>query len=246
MKTNKLGFAINEYILEIVKVCVITVGVGYLFFDSVLGVVLAIPVGVTIFYQDIKDKKRRYINLVKEEFKEWIVATSGALGAGYSLEKALILAANDVKQIYPGGHILEAEIEKFKKYLELKITIEEIFSDFANRSGIEEIQNFAKVLIILKKNGGNTIKTIRETSENISTKIEVEKEIETMVAAKRLEHKIMCLMPFIIIGYMKMTNETYMNKLYHNISGAIVAVVALLVISAAFVIGNKIVDISVG
>lgn len=66
-----------------------------------------------------------------------------------------------------------------------------------------------------------------------------------MVSGKRLEQRIMCLMPFGIIMYLRLTNETYISGLYGNFVGIVVMSVALLLIYAAYIWGSRLVKIEV-
>ena len=68
--------------------------------------------------------------------------------------------------------------------------IESILKDFAERSGIEEIQHFADVFGF-KRTGGNLVEIIRTTTRMISERIEIKQEIETSLAAKRQEQRIL-------------------------------------------------------
>lgn len=46
---------------------------------------------------------------------------------------------------------------------------------------------------------------IKDAVKVISEKMETEKEIQTMIASKKLEFEIMSMIPFGMIGYMKLT-----------------------------------------
>ena len=63
----------------------------------------------------------------------------------------------------------------------LNITLEELISDLADRSGIEEIEQFFAILNIAKRGGGNVTQIIRTTAEVISNKVETMQEMLTML-----------------------------------------------------------------
>ena len=79
----------------------------------------------------------------------------------------------------------------------------------------------------------------------ISEKIDTEKEIQTVIAAKKLEFEIMCAVPFVIIIYMKLTFGDFLSVLYGNPAGAAVMSVCLGVYIAAYRFGRKTVRIEV-
>ena len=96
-----------------------------------------------------------------------------------------------------------------------------------------------------KKYGGNINTLINKTKKKLNHKLMVEKEIETMIAAKKLEGHIMLLMPFGIVFYMRVTNGDYIDLLYENTMGVVVVTVALLVVLVCGLLINKITRIEV-
>ena len=137
--------------------------------------------------------------------------------------------------------------EKRQKTLRLEFK-ELMVSLAANMSAgysLEKSVEFAQVVSVGKKSGGDTIRIIKRMTDNITRKGDIENEIDTMVSGKRLEQRIMCLMPFGIIMYLRLTNETYISGLYGNFVGIVVMSVALLLIYAAYIWGSRLVKIEV-
>lgn len=116
---------------------------------------------------------------------------------------------------------------------------------FAVRSGCEDIQDFAEVFIFAKRSGGNFPGIIRRTVEKISEKVEVEQEIETLIAGKMMELKIMNLVPVFILCYLNVTSPTYLQALYGNLFGRCFMTAGLIVYVAAVELGRKIMNIEV-
>ena len=96
-----------------------------------------------------------------------------------------------------------------------------------------------------KKSGGDSIAIIRNSVKIISEKIDTEKEIQTMLAAKKLEFDLMCVIPFGIILYMKLTFREFIGILYGNLTGAAVMSCCLFLYLAAYRLGKKITKIEV-
>ena len=70
-----------------------------------------------------------------------------------------------------------------------------MFLGLGERSGIEDIENFAAVFSTAKRSGGDMDKIIQTSARMIGDKIDVRKEIETTLSAKKAEQMIMSLMP---------------------------------------------------
>lgn len=89
------------------------------------------------------------------------------------------------------------------------------------------------------------IRIIEKAIHNITDKIAVEEEIKTTIAAKQLEQKIMMIMPYGIIFYLRVTNGDFLEILHHNIFGVLIMTLFLSIIYIADMWAKKIVEIHV-
>ena len=129
--------------------------------------------------------------------------------------------------------------------MRLSVPLETLFLDLAERSQLEDIENFAAVLATAKRAGGDLSKIVQKTARMLTDKIEVRKEIEATVAAKKMEQVIMSMMPFGIILYMQLTSPGFLQILYGNLFGIITMSVCLGIYFFAYWMGCRIVDIEV-
>ena len=88
-------------------------------------------------------------------------------------------------------------------------------------------------------------KVIRQVARMLGDKIDVKKEIEATLAAKKSEQMVMSLMPVGIILYLKLTSPGFLDMLYGNLFGVAVMSVCLGIYGVAYWLGMKIVDIEV-
>lgn len=220
-------------------------GIGYLFYKSFLGIFLLSP--FSILY--LKYKKNKLIEERKWklnlEFRDGIMSISSSLNAGYSIENSLSEAIGDLKILYGESSYIVNEFEYMASQIRMNRTIEEVLQEFANRSQLEDIHNFAEVFITAKRTGGDMIKIIRATSKVIGDKIDVKREIKTLITAKQFETKIMNLIPLGIILYMWMFSPGFLDPLYHNLFGIIIMTAALIVYIVSFLLSKKIINIEI-
>ena len=134
--------------------------------------------------------------------------------------------------------------EYFFHILDNNLVLENMLLDLAVRTQVEEIADFAEIFAIAKRTVGNLREIISDTSAAIGEKIEMQRELRVLIASKQLEHKIMCLVPFLIIGYIGFTSKGYFDSLYHNVSGFFIMTACLAVYFGALYWGKKITDIS--
>ncbi|WP_170164402.1 type II secretion system F family protein [Mobilisporobacter senegalensis] len=173
------------------------------------------------------------------------MSISSSLNAGYSIENSLSEAIGDLKILYGESSYIVNEFEYMASQIRMNRTIEEVLQEFANRSQLEDIHNFAEVFITAKRTGGDMIKIIRATSKVIGDKVDVKREIKTLITAKQFETKIMNLIPLGIILYMWMFSPGFLDPLYHNLFGIIIMTAALIVYIVSFLLSKKIINIEI-
>ena len=89
------------------------------------------------------------------------------------------------------------------------------------------------------------VEIIQNTIRQIGDKIDVRREIDTILAAKRYEFRVMCVIPYAMIAYMQVSFPEFMSFLYENVLGIGVMTVCLSVYVGAYLLGAKIIKIEV-
>lgn len=235
----------REIIVCIMVYSVLISIISILFYNSFVPCVFLYPfeaflIKTTADY--LRKKRQRRLRL---EFKEMIESLSANMSAGYSLEMAFDSVYEEMHSMFKGESYIEKELIIIKRGIQLNGCVEYLLEDFGLRSGISDIKDFAEVVAVAKRAGGNIVGIIKKTSENIRRRQEVENEIETMVAAKKMEQRIMSVMPCGIVFYMRIANKGYMDTLYGNAAGALIMTICLIVAIGAICWGRRIVDIEV-
>lgn len=219
--------------------------VSYFFYRSVIAFLFLSPF-IIVF---LKLKKRTLAGKRKQEmnmqFKDAVLAVSANQKAGYSVENAFREAYKDMAMLYGKESHICRELNYIAKGLDNNIVLEKLLYDFAVRSHIQDIMQFADVFMIAKRSGGNMSEILAGTADTIEQKISVDREIQVLVSSKKMEQKIMNVVPFIIIFYIDLTSKGFFDALYHNLVGIVVMTICLAVYLAALMISGKIVEIEV-
>ena len=129
--------------------------------------------------------------------------------------------------------------------LRVSVPVEELLLSLGDRSGIEDVENFAAVFYTAKRTGGDMNRIIQTSARMLGDKIDVRKEIETTLAAKKAEQMIMSLMPAGIILYLKLTSPGFLSVLYGNLFGMCAMTLCLGIYVLSYWLGRRIVDIEV-
>lgn len=219
--------------------------IGYLFYDSAAVGLLFCPYMVFYIKKSMKTYERKRQEKLAAAFRDGMQAVVAALTAGYSVENAFRESIPELELLYGRKSDIYSGFVKIVNKLNLNINIEEAFAEFARESDVEEITAFAQVLTYAKQNGGNLIAIIRNTTDSISEKIEVKREINTIISAKKLEQNIMNFVPMGIILYMRISSGEMFDKLYGNFFGIVVMSACLAVYCVAKFMADRIVDIKV-
>ncbi|MBO4679527.1 MAG: type II secretion system F family protein [Lachnospiraceae bacterium] len=235
----------TEYIKGILIYAVLSGIIAYFFYKSAAVFFIMIP-GFWFFiklYKNVLKEKRKQKLL--EEFSETLNSVSINMRAGYSIENAFLEAYRDIKLFYGEKSLMAEEIMRIRRGLEINITLEELAENLSKRSGAEAIEMFSDVLKSAKRNGGNTTEVLTGTAERIRESICVDAEIENIMAEKKLEFRIMAVMPFVILVYLNITSVGYFDVLYEGIFGRVFMTAALFIYAAALILGRKIMRINV-
>ena len=121
--------------------------------------------------------------------------------------------------------------------------VEEGLMDFGERSGLEDISNFAQVVSAAKRRGGGMVEMINQTAGMIRDKIQVQEEIHTMTAAKVFEQQVMSAVPFLIVLYIDITSPGFFDIMYETPGGRWVMTLCLGLYGTALILAGQILDI---
>jgi tight adherence protein B len=219
---------------------------GFIFYRDLFWALLITP--VAFYYPNIK--KKEIIQKRKDElnfqFKDLLYSLSSSLSAGRSMESAFEDAFKDLQIIYPDEEsLIIKECRYFVKNLEMNEGLEDILDDFEKRAHLEDVTSFVDVLKSCRKAGGNIVEVIRTTTGVMNDKIEIRNEIQTMIAAKKFEQKMMSLTPVAMILILSVAAGDYMKPLFNTLQGRLAMTVAMMVLVMTYFVSGKIMEIKV-
>lgn len=207
---------------------------------SVIGGVL---IGTAnIFLASKKNIEKRKMRL-RTQFYDLLEAMSVSMRAGNPPYKALISAREDLMLLYPEKSDIIRELDLIIGKFNNAVPLSEAFSDFADRSGLEDIESFASIYATIEGKSSKANEIIRETQEIIADKMSIEMEIDTMMTGAKSEANIMLFMPLgilLILGYM---GQGFMDAIYTTPVGRLTATFGLVIFVVSFVLTQKFSDV---
>lgn len=192
---KKTDYRIYRLSLPEVAVCLILylglVGIiSFLYYNSPLPILIAAPGGVAalrVFRSRCIEKRQRQLYV---EFKDMVQSLAASMGAGYAFENAFTAAYEEMRKLYGDSGLIVKELKWVIRGLRMHEDIEYLLQDMGERSGVREISEFAQVVGVAKRTGGNMVHIMKATAADISRKMEVELEIQTMIAAKNMNRRL--------------------------------------------------------
>lgn len=203
------------------------------------------PLGIKYYGKMIRQAEEKGKQRFERQFQDALQSLEAQLNVGYSMENAIKEVQRDLQIMYNKDTLIVREFTFMVRQLNLNVTAETAWKDFAARVDLPEVDAFVTVFSLAKRSGGDSILIIKNAVRQLGDKAEVKREIHTVIAAKKLEFQVMSMIPFGIIAYMRISFPEFMAGLYGNLSGACFMSVCLAAYIAAWNLGCKIVEIEV-
>lgn len=216
---------------------------AYLFYDSAWAMLGLLPVGALYYREWFIDCCQKKMFDFREKLQESMKLLSASLKIGYSVENAIRETEKDLKKLYPENSRICKEYSRMRYELDMNRTVEQVLSAFALRVQQEDAHDFVVVFSAAKRAGGDSISILKNSVHMIGEKMEVEREIQVMLAAKKLEFRVMCILPLGLVFYMRFTFTEFFDVLYGNLLGVCLMSGCLAVYVLAWKLGKKITDI---
>ena len=193
------------------------------------------------YYREFKKKKQ--LNELRAQFKDLLESLTSSYSAGQNTVEAFGDAVSDMMSIYGEEADIVQEVRIISTGLKHNVNIEELLKDFAARSSLDDVMSFANVFEICNRQGSDLKRIVSDTREIINDKIEVEMEIETMIAGSKNELNIMMIMPVIVVVMLKGLGIGMAGS--NSLAAVLVKMVCIGIFALAYVMGRKIIDIKI-
>lgn len=245
MDYSTYQLSVKEMGIVVLQAIGVTAIVSILFYRSFWGIVI-FPIFICLLYRKAKkDGAERQKRMLQEQFVNGIRVLNSSLQAGLAMENAWREVQKETKLMYGEDAVFYQELQEINHSVALNIPIEKLFLEFAYRAQIEDIIQFAEILDYGKRSGGNWKKIIDSTVYRISERYDAQKQIEVMVAEKKMEQQIMNMIPLGILGFLQMSAWDYMSVMFHNLFGVLCMTVFFIGYLAAILLSQKVLKVKV-
>lgn len=242
---DRCRFTVQQWIFYGSGIFLVYGAGSWLLYDSLwlwLGFPVFFVIAVRLLLkEELKKKKKR----LRDSFLPCAESFVVALRAGYSAESALAESRKDIQRLYGSKDALVKELSYMENQMHVGVALEKLFTDLAVRCQDEDIGSFADVFAAGKRTGGRLDQILTVTLQHMKEKQETQKDIEAEIASRQMEQRIMSIVPWGILLYLRVTSPEYMAVLYTQSAGRIVMTVCLGIYLVAACWGRHITDIQV-
>lgn len=195
---------------------------GYVFYKSVtVALIMCIfsAAGLPFYKRMLADRRK---NALRTQFKDMLYSVSSSVMSGRHLPEAIEGSYNAVTLIHGEESILALEIKNMIRQMKQANSSDEtVIKDLAERSKIREINDFADACATCRRTGGDLNRMIFHSVNLLSHNIEIQKEKEVLMAQKKLESRMLAVMPLIVTGFINMSSSDYLDCMYTTFTGRI-------------------------
>lgn len=218
----------------------------YLFYRSIL---ISLLSGVLIHWMMPFVRKRmaaKRMEVLNMQFKDLLYSLSASVASGRQMEEALIEAEEELSVMYGKGEPIMKELRHMKiSMVENRESDKTLLKDFASRSKSEDINNFVQVYITCRNMGGNLEKIIGHTTEILTDKMNIDREIRAITSQKKTEGRIISVMPLLMLLMLNIFSYSYIEPLYTTVAGRMVMTAALAATAYGMYLMEKISDVRI-
>ena len=225
-------------------ICIFTM--VYLFYHSII---IALPSGVLVYYIMPHVKKhmaQKRMDALNMQFKDMLYSLSASVAAGRQMEEALVEAEENLAAMYSGSEPIMREL----RHMRISITENNesdklLLKDFAFRTKSEDINDFVQVYITCRNTGGDMEKIIGQASDILTDKITIDRDIKVLTSQKKMEGRIISVMPMAMLLALNIFSYSYIEPLYDTLAGRMVMTGAFGVMIYGMILMEKMSEIKI-
>ncbi len=224
----------------------ITLAAGMIFYRKWIFAFAAVPLypaTKTRYDAWVEDRRRKEM---RNQFRDMLYSFSASFSSGRHMTEAMEEAVDSLRSIYGEGSLLSDRLEyMLRRIRDTGDSDIIVWEEFAFHSGVAEIEEFTQVFRACRDTGGDLIRAADRAASVITDKIDIENDIRTMSAQKKLEGKLITAIPVILLVFLSIVSPQYIAPLYETMAGRIVMTMVLAVMAIAYRMIERITSIEV-
>ena len=215
---------------------------GWLFYDRLQ---LSLCISGALFfmakprYMRWQLQRRKRILLL--QFRDVLYSISSAVSVGRSMAQALEESMDFWKGTYDEKDLIMRELAAMVRQMkEGNARDLDVLKDFAGRSGLQDILDFVMVYENCRTSGADLVKAIDRATGIIGDRIDLERELHTLMAQKQFEGRIIMISPFALLLFLTISSPGFLEPLTASSAGMMVSTAALGLVAASVLLMERV------
>lgn len=259
MNYNEYHFFKGEYLLYLMIFFVCGGAVGFIFYGNLFmedgeptllshisNVIVFASVGILAIRIFLPRRRKQLIvkqkSTLRLQFREMLAALSTAYLSGENTMSAFASAQKDMIAQFGDTSFIAVELTEIVTGIYNGGQIDELLLDFGQRSGVEDINDFANIFQICQSKGGNMKEVVRNSYDLIGEKLSINDEIQTKITSNQMQQNIMSVVPIVMIAFLRFSSSAFAAS-FATLKGVIAMTVAAGIFIGSYLYGEKITDI---
>ena len=219
---------------------------SFLFFDSLIPAVFGLLLypAVTKEAEKVLGERRR--KALRNQFRDFLFSVSASFASGRHLTESMMEALTELNRMYPPDSPIVQETSYMVGLLRGGAAGEtEVLSDFSRRAALDEVDEIVRVICACRETGGDMPSAMNRAAALISEEMQIEDEIRMQVVQRKLEGRIITVMPVGIILFLRLVSPDYIGILYQTVAGRLIKAAALAATAATYRMTERITNVEI-
>jgi tight adherence protein B len=208
---------------------------GTLVFGTALVALPLLAVGPVAVRTGVRRAVKRQRTTFAEQLPAHLQDLAGAMRSGRSLVGAL-------------SAVVETADEPFKGELadeRLGLPLEQTLTTMGTRMQSEDMAQVALIATLNRRSGSNAAETLDQVADGARERADMRRELTAMTGQARISSWVLTALPPVLLLAIVAIDSQYARPLFHSVPGAIVLIIAGMMVVAGWFVMKKIIDVEV-
>jgi len=230
-----LGFYL---LLSLVLMAFGWLAIGIVKYGILLRILITLTLGL-LPYVALLRKKQVRIKKFQSQLPEALDLIGRALKAGHAFTSGMKMAADEFHA--PLG----AEFQQVVDEINFGVGVPEALQHLAQRIDSAELNFFVVSVILQRETGGNLAEIMSSLADLMRERFKLEGKIRVLSAEGRMSAGVLVLLPFFVLAFLKIKNPDYINLLFTEPAGRMMALWGLIFMALGVLVIKKMISIRV-
>jgi tight adherence protein B len=193
--------------------------------------------GMPFLYLRLKKKKR--MDKFQRQLPDGMELIARSLRAGHAFTSGMKLAADEFDD--PLG----PEFDETLNENNFGVSVSDALKNLVNRVDCPDLKYFVVSVILQRETGGNLAEIIDSIAHIVRERFKFKRKVRSLSAEGRLSAIILIALPFLVAIAIRIINPEYINALFTEPAGRVMAIVAASMMGLGILVINRMIQIKV-